>query len=100
MKILTQIRFYLVVVTIGFFGLLVNYLNLKDELLKCRTDKRFISGGDIQKAELQTLVDSLKDENFIKSTEIGRYELTFDHLKEINPKVGKELEEWMSHNTE
>jgi len=44
--------------------------------------------------------DSLANEDFIKGTIIGRYEITMEHLKEVDPKTGKELEEWMSHNTE
>lgn len=100
MKIITQIRLYLVISIIAFLGLLINFLNQKEELLKCKTNKGFIPGGDIQKAELQSTIDSLNNELFNCNTTLGRYEITFDHLKEINPKVGKELEEWMSHNTE
>ena len=44
--------------------------------------------------------DSLKSEDFIKGTIIGRYEITMEHLKEVNPKAAKQAEDWMSHNTE
>jgi hypothetical protein len=44
--------------------------------------------------------DSLLNELFIKQTEVGRYELTLDHLKEINPKVAKQFEDYMAHETE
>ena len=44
--------------------------------------------------------DSLYDELFIEKTTNGRYELTFEHLKEVNPKLGKQMEDWMSHETE
>ncbi len=100
MKILTEIKFYLVVVIIAFLSLLVNYLNLKEELNKCQIDKGYIPGGDIEKAQLMSRCDSLANEDFIKGTIIGRYEITMEHLKEVDPKTGKELEEWMSHNTE
>ena len=100
MKILTQIRFYVVVVTIAFLSLGINYLNLKDELTKCQTDKGSLSGGDIEKAELRALVDSLRDENFIKSTEIGRYEITLDWLKETNPKAHAQFEHYLYTETE
>ena len=46
------------------------------------------------------VTDSLRNEYFIKETIITRYEITMSHLKEVNPKVGSELEEWMSHHTE
>lgn len=100
MKMLSDVRFYFVVVTITLLSLTINYLNLKDELTKCKTDKGYIPGGDIEKAELVNRCDSLANEDFIKGTIIGRYEITFEHLKEVDPKMGKELEEWMSHNTE
>ena len=100
MKILTQVRFYLVLVTLAFITLLVQYLNQKEELKQCQTDNGFISGGDIQKAELQNRIDNLHDELFIEKTNSGRYELTLEHLKEVNPKLGKEMEEWMYHETE
>lgn len=49
---------------------------------------------------LNALCDSLHDVAFETSIELGRYEITFDHLKEVNPKLGKEMEDWLSHNTE
>jgi hypothetical protein len=49
---------------------------------------------------LTHLSDSLYDASFNNFVEAGRYELTFEHLKEVNPKLGKEMEEWMNHETE
>jgi hypothetical protein len=46
------------------------------------------------------LSDSLHDELFNAKTEAGRYELTLEHLKEVNPKLGKQMEDWMAHETE
>jgi hypothetical protein len=46
------------------------------------------------------ITDSLRNEDFIKGTIITRYEITMDHLKEVNPEVGSELEDWMSKHTE
>ena len=100
MKILTQIRFYLVIVTLAFLGLLVNYINLKDELTKCQTEKGYIPGGDIEKAELQNTIDSLSSELFIKQTEIGRYEITYEVFKERNPQGAKQFDDILSHETE
>lgn len=54
-----------------------------------------------QKAEqLQAQVDSLQSENFILKTQLGRYELTQEYLKEINPKVAKEFNNYLDHETE
>ena len=49
---------------------------------------------------LTNQVDSLRSELFIISTVNGRYELSLDHLKEVNPKAGKEFEEFYNHETE
>ena len=49
---------------------------------------------------LQSTTDSLRDENFIKDVEIGRYELTLDHLQEVNPKAALQFVNYMSHETE
>jgi hypothetical protein len=85
--------------------LLICYFQQK-ELSKLRAEPKIevYTGGDIQKGKLidslQNRCDSLHDELFISKTQNGRYELTFDHLKEVNPKLGKEMEDWMSHETE
>lgn len=69
----------------------------RDNLIHHMVDAHAMEGGNIKKAEL---ADSLHDELFNSKTIIGRYELTFEHLKEVNPKLGKEMEEWMNHETE
>jgi len=54
-----------------------------------------------QKAEqLQAQVDSLKSENFILQTQLGRYELTLDYLQEVNPKAALQASNYMNHETE
>ena len=87
---LANLRFYFVVVSLTALTLTVKYTNLQIEYKKQKEEN----------IKQTAIIDSLHDENFIKSIDIGRYEITFDHLKEVNPKVGNELEEWMSHNTE
>jgi len=84
MKILTQIRFYLVLVILAFITLLVQYLNQKEELIQCQTDKGFIPGGDIEKAKLFEQVDSLKNEIFVKEIQLGSYEIMWGILEEVN----------------
>ena len=78
--------------------LVVCYFQQK-ELTKLRAEQKIevVVGGDIEKANT---IDSLNSEIFILHTQNGRYELTFEHLKEVNPKLGKEMEDWMNHETE
>jgi hypothetical protein len=56
-----------------------------------------------QKNKIDTLTnlsDSLHDELFNTNVEVGRYELTFDHLNEKYPKISTEMENWKNHETE
>ena len=61
-------------------------------------------GGDIEKGRLidslQNRCDSLYDELFIEKVQNGRYELSLEHLYEVNPKAGKEFQDFMEHETE
>ena len=78
--------------------LVVCYFQQK-ELTKLRGEQKIevIVGGDIEKANT---IDSLNEEIFILHTQNGRYELSLQHLYEINPKAGKEVEDFMEHETE
>ena len=69
----------------------------RDELSKHMVDSHAMVGGDIQKANL---IDSLHDELFISKVQNGRYELSLEHLYEVNPKAGKEFTNFMEHETE
>ena len=58
-----------------------------------------------QKAEISILKaqsgsDSLQTELFSVQSENGRYELSLDHLKEVNPKAAKQFEDYFNHETE
>lgn len=53
-----------------------------------------------QTVKMQNQIDSLHDEAFNASTVNGRYELSLEHLKEVNPKAAKEFEDYMEHETE
>jgi len=66
----------------------------------CYFQQRELTKLRIETQTQTQIIDSLNDENFINRIDLGRYELTLDHLKEVNPKIGKEMEEWMSHETE
>lgn len=56
-----------------------------------------------QKTTIDSLIrvnDSLRDESFIKFTELGRYELSVEHLKQVNPKAAKQLTDFLENQTE
>ena len=78
--------------------LVINYYQQK-ELARLRSGEKIevVVGGDIQKANT---IDSLNEEIFILHTQNGRYELSLDHLNEVNPKAGKQFQEFMEHETE
>jgi hypothetical protein len=85
--------------------LVVCYFQQK-ELARLRAEPKIevYTGGDIQKGmlidSLQNRCDSLYDELFIEKVQNGRYELSLEYLYEINPKAGKEFQDFMEHETE
>jgi hypothetical protein len=85
--------------------LVVCYFQQK-ELARLRAEPKIevYTGGDIQKGmlidSLQNRCDSLYDELFIEKVQNGRYELSLEHLYEVNPKAGKEFQDFMEHETE
>lgn len=87
------------IVGTGAVAVLVICWLQQKELTKLRAEPKIevYTGGDIQRGQL---IDSLQNELFNEKVMNGRYELTFEHLKEVNPKLGKEMEEWMNHETE
>lgn len=93
----TKFRGGIAMTLLGLIIMTFFYFQQQDELRKCQAGDNFIQGGDIEKANL---IDSLNNELFNEKVHNGRYELTFDHLMEVNPKLGKEMEEYMSHETE
>ena len=78
--------------------LVVCYFQQK-ELTKLRAEQKIevLVGGDIEKANT---IDSLHDELFNVKVENGRYELSLEHLYEVNPKAAKEFQDFMEHETE
>ena len=87
------------IVGTGAIAVLVVCYFQQKELSKLRAEQKIevVVGGDIEKANL---IDSLNSEIFILHTQLGRYELSLDHLNEVNPKAGKQFQEFMEHETE
>ena len=87
------------IVGTGAVSVLILCYFQQKELSKLRAEQKIEVhvGGDNEKANL---IDSLNDELFILQTQNGKYELSLEHLYEINPKAGKEFAEFMEHETE
>ena len=87
------------IVGTGAIAVLVVCYFQQKELTKLRAEQKIevIVGGDIQKANT---IDSLNSEIFILHTQNGRYELSQEYLNEVNPKAGKQFQEFMEHETE
>jgi cell division protein FtsB len=49
---------------------------------------------------LKEQIDSLNTEVFNLQDINGRYELSVDYLKEVNPKAGKQFEDYLNNETE
>ena len=53
-----------------------------------------------QVIDLKKQQSILQDSLFIQSTNLGRYELSVEHLKEVDPKAAKQLTDFMDNETE
>jgi len=76
--------------------LIINYFQ-RQELVELRNKPEIVVGGDIQKAEV---IDSLNAEIFNLQNMNGRYELSLEHLYEVNPKAAKQFDDYLQHETE
>ncbi len=71
-----------------------------EQLTKLKSEQVKVYNVPLTVDSLQNIVDSLNSEVFILQTQIGRYELSLEHLDEVNPKAGKEFQNFMEHETE
>jgi hypothetical protein len=79
--------------------LLICYYQQK-ELSKLRSEQVKVYNIPDTTNSLQSTIDSLNSEVFILQTQNGRYELSLEHLYEVNPLAGKEFTNFMEHETE
>ena len=73
----------------------IYFQNQEIDSLKKQTPIQNVVGNDNQ-----NIVDSLQEELFMLQTQNGRYELSLEHLYEVNPKAGKEFQNFMENETE
>jgi hypothetical protein len=79
--------------------LLICYYQQK-ELSKLRSEQVKVYNVPDAVDSLQSTIDSLNSEIFILQTQNGRYELSLEHLYEVNPNAGKEFTNFMEQETE
>ena len=79
--------------------LIVCYFQQK-ELSKLRSEQIKVYNIPHNVDSLMNITDSLHDELFMSKAENGRYELSLQHLYEVNPKAGKEFSDYMENETE
>jgi hypothetical protein len=72
----------------------IYFQNQEIDSLKKQTPIQNVVGSN------QNIVDSLQEEIFMLQTQNGRYELSLEHLYEVNPKAGKEFQNFMEQETE
>jgi hypothetical protein len=73
----------------------IYFQNQEIDSLKKQTQIQPVMGNNNQ-----NIVDSLQEEIFMLQTQNGRYELSLEHLYEVNPKAGKEFQNFMENETE
>jgi hypothetical protein len=70
------------------------------ELSRLRSEQIKVYNVPVAVDSLQNIVDSLRSEYFIANSIVGRYELTLEHLYEVDPTAAKEFDDFMQHETE
>ena len=72
----------------------IYFQNQEIDSLKKRTTIQNVVGSN------QNIFDSLQQELFMLQTQNGRYELSLEHLYEVNPNAGKQFTNFMENETE
>ena len=93
-------KYQKVIVGTGAVAVLVVCYFQQKELSKLRGEQIKVYNVPHNVDSLITLKDSLYDELFISKVQNGRYELSLEHLYEVNPKAAKEFDDYMAHKTE
>ena len=88
------------IVGTGAIAVLVVCYFQQKELTKLRSEQIKVYNVPHNIDSLINLKDSLHDELFMKHIENGRYELSLQHLYEVNPSAAKEFDDFMQEETE
>ena len=85
---------------ISLLILLWSVLMWNNDIITLKSQKQTIDSLTHENDSLSIKYDSLREEHFIISVNNGRYEVTLEHLKEINPKAAKQFEDFLENETE
>ena len=96
----TKFRGGLAMSLLGLTIMTFFYFKQQDELQRYKAGNSFLQGGDIEKAQIINERDSLRDELFIRFTEVSRYEIALEIFKEQNKKGADEFELILTTQTE
>ena len=88
------------IVGTGAVSVLILCYFQQKELSKLRSEQIKVYNIPHNVDSLMNIADSLNDELFMSKVQNGKYELSLEHLYEINPKAGKEFTEFMENETE
>jgi hypothetical protein len=100
MSLETRLRTAIAMSLLSLVILTFFFFQQQYELQKCKTGNGFLQGGDIEKAQIINERDSLRDELFIRFTEVSRYETALEILKDQNKKAADEFELILTTQTE
>ena len=89
---------YAIVVAMWILVFIGMTLILKTSNIRYEARQREIAASD--SVRKQVIIDSLSGELFQLQSENGRYEMTLEHLKEVDPKDAKEFDRYYNHETE
>ena len=81
----------------GFIWISVMYLNAATER---DTFKTKATSATVDLFITRAALDSTKELNFSLSTEVGRYEITLEYLKEVDSIAYKKFKKFLDHETE
>jgi hypothetical protein len=93
----TKLRGGLVLSILVLLWLTVMWSN---SVITVKEQKNTINSLNVSLDSLQCVKDSLYEEHFISSVMNGRYEVTLENLKEINPQAAKEFVDFLYSQTE
>ena len=93
-------KYQKVIVGTGAVSVLLICYYQQKELSKLRSEQIKVYNVPAAVDSLQNIIDSLQTEAFSAQTQNGRYELSLEHLYEVNPKAGKEFTNFMENETE